>query len=267
MTKKLYIIGYDISNAKRLRWTANLLEDYGVRIQNSVFYANLDDKSLEILRTQLMKIINENEDSVFVQPVCGNCLNNLYLIGTAENQSALRGLEGTAARKYFSVLQHNINPEWALFPNRSQHPPKSNVNAVLSFPYTLLGNYVETAILSFSLDSMMGVFHVCYYGSVSLVYDLMEEFRTPLCDTVCCSLFNLGILKENDFEYMEDSSVFLTNSSIRTVIKEFERKLQDMIYYEEEQLTYKEIIFEQVRKFRTFIEGKSVCYVPFAAKY
>lgn len=63
-----------------------------------------------------------------------------YLVDCEEADSIekLRGLEGISARSYFSVFGLNILPEWAEFPCRSKNPPRSNVNAVLSFLYTLL---------------------------------------------------------------------------------------------------------------------------------
>lgn len=125
------------------------------------------------------------------------------LLSDAEKTSdieKLRGYEGMAAREYFSVFAFNLVPEWAIFNTRSKNPPKSNVNAVLSFLYTLLMYRVESAIESTGLDICCGNLHALNYGKNALVFDLMEEFRTPICDTVCASLFNQGVLQENDFE-------------------------------------------------------------------
>ncbi|MHC6204242.1 CRISPR-associated endonuclease Cas1 [Breznakiellaceae bacterium SP9] len=69
---------------------------------------------------------------------------------------------------------HNLISEWASFPNRSRNPPLTNVNAVLSFLYTLLMYRLETAIELAGLDPMAGFFHAIEYGKNSLVFDLME---------------------------------------------------------------------------------------------
>lgn len=177
----------------------------------------------------------------------------------------VRGYEDLAARTYFSVFEMNINPDWAVFVKRSKNPPCTNVNAVLSFLYTLLMYRVESAIVAEGLDSCCGNLHVLNYGKSALVYDLMEEFRTPIADSLCCSLFNLGTLKENDFEVVDsiesnddipkeketipesdfendseivfedeksEEAIFLTKEGIKKVIAAFEEKMDSVIYYE-----------------------------------
>ncbi len=189
--------------------------------------------------------------------------NNLQ---RATSLDSLRGYEGNASKLYFNVLRYNITPEWAEFTERSTRPPKSNVNAVLSFLYTLLTNYVETAAMSCTLDTMIGTMHSVEYGNLSLVYDLMEEFRTPLCDTVCCAMFNMGILCNDDFEFCDDGAVYLTDKGMSKAIEAFELKLQEGIYYTGENriCSYKEIIFFQAKQYRTYIDGKKKKYDSFA---
>ena len=53
-----------------------------------------------------------------------------------------------------------------------------------------------------ALDPYPGFLHAIDYGRYSLVLDLMEEFRPIIADTLTLSLFNLRILKPDDF-YME----------------------------------------------------------------
>lgn len=117
-----------------------------------------------------------------------------------ESVDSLRGYEGSAARKYFEVFGYNLQPDWADFKKRSKNPPRSNVNAVLSFLYTLLSYWIESALDSTGLDICAGNLHAVNYGRNALVFDLKEEFRSPIADSLCCSLFNLGTLKEDDFE-------------------------------------------------------------------
>ena len=62
-----------------------------------------------------------------------------------------------------------------MFEKRSKHPPKTNVNAVLSFLYYLLSEEVEFAIQSEGLDCNAGTLHEIQQGRKSLVYDLMED--------------------------------------------------------------------------------------------
>lgn len=73
---------------------------------------------------------------------------------------------------YVAKFEMNINPDWAIFGKRSKNPPCTNVNAVLSFLYTLLMYRVESAIVAESLDSCCGNLHVLNYGKSALDYSL-----------------------------------------------------------------------------------------------
>ena len=53
-TRRHYIISYDITDNKQRSRLANILLDYGDRMQKSVFEADLDDKNLnDILKVAL----------------------------------------------------------------------------------------------------------------------------------------------------------------------------------------------------------------------
>ena len=175
---------------------------------------------------------------------------------TCRYMKSLRGLEGMASRIYFSVFKRNVFPEWAEFESRSKHPPLSNVNAVLSFLYSLLSDEMTFIIESYGLDSMVGTLHELSYSRNSLSCDLMEEFRTPVADTICCRLFNNRVLKEDDFEE-RDGGVYMTRDGMKKVIAAFEERMLEK---------YREILFHQVERYKDLMEGKAEKYEPFFFK-
>ena len=63
-----FAISYDIKdNARRLK-IANVLKDFGARVQLSVFEAFLDPGDLERLQTPLNRHLNPEEDSLRLYP-------------------------------------------------------------------------------------------------------------------------------------------------------------------------------------------------------
>lgn len=116
----------------------------------------------------------------------------------ADNLESLRGLEGRAAVCYFAGFRAGLDRDFG-FRKRVRRPPTDPVNSVLSLLYTLLLNRIIAAVRVAGLDPYPGVFHALDYGRFSLPLDLIEEFRTPVADTLTLSLFNLGVLKEKDF--------------------------------------------------------------------
>ena len=119
---------------------------------------------------------------------------------------SLRGYEGRASALFFKGFPHGfVLPQG--FHRRVRRPPTDPVNAVLSLLYTLLMNRVYAAVRTTGLDPYPGCLHSLDYGRYSLVLDLMEEFRTPVVDTLTLSLFNLNILKPADFRKEQDHQV------------------------------------------------------------
>lgn len=169
-----------------------------------------------------------------------------------ESLESLRGLEGMTARFYFSILGLHIKPDWAIFEKRSKHPPETNVNAVLSYLYFLLSGEVEIAIQSEGLDCMVGNLHELQYGRQSLVYDLMEEFRVPFADIICCRLFNHKILNQKDF-IKEQKVVYLTREGMKKVVAEFESKMNQTIQINEIEHTCRDAIFKQVEAYKNVL--------------
>lgn len=62
-----------------------MLEDYGKRVQYSVFECRLDAKTLEKLVEQLEPFAEGNDsDSIRVYQICENCLKKAVLLGRGE---------------------------------------------------------------------------------------------------------------------------------------------------------------------------------------
>ena len=271
-------------------------------------YRILDDKkqSLEIARSivvgkiknqisfmQRIKRKNGSTEHVVLDSITAikNTLDNAQKTDDIEK---LRGFEGIAARQYFAVFGYNIQCDWAEFKTRSKNPPRSNVNAVLSFLYTLLMYRVESALETQGLDVCCGNLHAINYGKQALVFDLMEEFRSAIADSVCCALFNLGTLNQEDFEikkFSEDdadyplengqtgegkdenseeeiNAVLLTKVGIKKVIAAFENKMDTLILYQPtgKKISYQKIIYEQAEHYKRVITGEETEYKAYYLK-
>lgn len=213
-------------------------------------------------------------DSMYQMKRCRNLLEK------AKTINEIRGLEGECAHLYFDCLSFNITCGWTSFTGRNKNPPKDPVNAVLSFVYTLLASRISSYIHEIGLDSSVGTLHALSYGRESLVYDLLEEFRTPIADTLTCALFNMKILNSSDFRYgetenddeeelVEQSSylrnaVLLTENGMKKVITQLERKLEDEHDYplKSRVMSYDKIIKAQVAHYKDVVLGIQDHYLP-----
>lgn len=60
----LILIAYDVCQPKRLSQVAKTLEDYGSRVQYSLFECRLEERAFQTLWDKLLDIIDESEDKL-----------------------------------------------------------------------------------------------------------------------------------------------------------------------------------------------------------
>lgn len=65
-----HLVIYDIADPKCLRRVARLMEDFGVRLQDSVFDCWLSPSQLARLQAKMLPLIHLGEDSVRYIPLC-----------------------------------------------------------------------------------------------------------------------------------------------------------------------------------------------------
>ncbi|HOK07844.1 MAG TPA: CRISPR-associated endonuclease Cas1 [Syntrophales bacterium] len=174
-----------------------LLEDpaFGLRVARAIVagkLANLATLLYRIKRTRDAPLAGKN--AVAIQEL-------LPLVEKADNLDTVRGYEGRGSALYFAGFPAGFVGDWG-FTRRVRRPPTDPVNSVLSLLYTFLMNRVYAAVRIAALDPYLGCLHAMDFGRYSLVLDLMEEFRPIVADTLTLSLFNLRILRKDDF-YVE----------------------------------------------------------------
>lgn len=192
----------------------------------------------------------------------------LKKLKNADNIDSIRGFEGDAAQRYFSVLSLVISANnRADFPfnKRTRRPPRDAFNALISFLYALLLNDCRTALETVGLDSQLGFFHVPRPGRPSLALDLQEEFRAPLCDRLALTLINRGQLKPKDFDYREGGSVLLNDKGRKTVITAYQEKKKEEINHPllDKSVPIGLLAQIQARLLARYLRSDIEAYVPF----
>ncbi len=70
MINKHWLAIYDISDTKRLSKIAKLMEDFGIRVQKSVFEIEAPEQTIKILELKAMKLMNLEEDFLVIFDIC-----------------------------------------------------------------------------------------------------------------------------------------------------------------------------------------------------
>lgn len=145
----------------------------------------------------------------------------------------LRGLEGMAAVQYNSVWDDLIlqQKDDFYFHGRHKRPPLDNVNALLSFAYTLLSNDMKSALEAVGLDAYVGFLHRDRPGRASLALDVMEELRGVYADRFVLTLINKKLIHGKGFYKKENGAVMMDDDTRKIVLKAWqERKQEKMIH-------------------------------------
>ncbi|MCC6585126.1 MAG: CRISPR-associated endonuclease Cas2 [Bryobacterales bacterium] len=79
-----YVICYDVSDDGRRYRLANALLDFGTRVQESVFVANLDNSLYARMVARIQKLLQPEVDRVHIFTLCGECIKRTRVLGTAE---------------------------------------------------------------------------------------------------------------------------------------------------------------------------------------
>jgi CRISPR-associated protein Cas1 len=188
-------------------------------------------------------------------------------IDRAENSDEVRGIEGTAAAQYFGVFNHLIidQKDSFVFRERSRRPPLDEVNALLSFIYTILTHDVRSALETVGLDPAVGFLHRDRPGRPSLALDLMEEFRSVIADRLVLSLINKRQVTSKGFSKAENGAVVMDSDTRKILLTEYQYRKQTEVYhpYIEEKIPIGLLFFVQANLLARHIRGDIDGYPPF----
>lgn len=194
----------------------------------------------------------------------------LPVIAEEDTLDSLRGWEGKSAVAYFGVFDDMILSNKAVFyfRERSRRPPLDNVNAMLSFAYSLLAHDCASALESVGLDAYVGFMHRDRPGRSSLALDLMEELRPCMADRFALTLINSRMVAERDFSQQENGAVFLTEQGRKQFLKFWQEKKRETLThpYLGEKLPWGMIPYVQALLLARYIRGDMDAYPPFLWK-
>ncbi len=205
-----------------------------------------------------------------VKKASDNLKNSINYIQNSQTKGELRGYEGEAASVYFGVFDELIlqqKKEFS-FQGRNKRPPKDNVNAMLSFVYTLLANNVVSALESVGLDPYVGYLHTERSGRASLALDLIEELRAVFADRFVLSLINKKIISGKSFIKKENGAVLMNDDLRKKLLIEWQNKKKEIIThpYLKEKVEWGMIPYVQALLLARYLRGDLDSYPVFLWK-
>ena len=244
-------------------------------------WADDDAKSLEVAqavvaakiansRSILARFQRDHGETPPVTGAIGMMGKILDLARRATSVDMVRGLEGEAAKEYFSAFSHLVVAQKDDFPfqGRNRRPPLDNMNAMLSFAYTLLTHDVEAALESVGLDPAVGFLHKDRPGRPSLALDLIEELRPHIADRLVLSLVNMRQVAAKGFKKMESGAVMMDDATRKQFLVSYQERKKDEITHPfiQEKIPLGLVPFIQATLLARRLRGDLDAYPPFIWK-
>ncbi len=178
--------------------------------------------------------------------------------------NVLRGVEGASAQKYFSIwkIESVIKNKNFKFQGRFKRPATDEVNALLSFCFSLLHSEIHTQLMIAGLDPFVGFLHEQSFGHSALASDFLETFRGPV------EHFVWKTLNRKEFDKSEDFERDVRNGTVQLSTKGFKKffpKWTKFLRTDELNLGYNltRLIEIDIRSFVHFLMGDKEEHTPF----
>lgn len=182
----------------------------------------------------------------------------------------IRGVEGDCAKTYFGVFDELIvQQKDSFFMNdRNKRPPTDNLNAMLSFLYTLLAHDIQSALETVGLDPYVGFLHRDRPGRASLALDIMEEFRAFFVDRLVLSLINRKQITAKGFTIKESGGVMMDTDTRKDVLTAWQKRKQEEITHPflNEKISVGLLPYVQALLLSRYLRGDLDAYPPFLWK-
>jgi len=221
-------------------------------------------------RTSLLRAAREQGESEATAALDRSALRLkrvLEELSDTDSIDVVRGHEGDAAKTYFDAFDHLIlNQKDAFFlRGRSRRPPLDNVNALLSFLYTLLTHDTVGALEAVGLDPAVGFLHRDRPGRPSLALDLVEELRPVLADRLALTLINRHQISAEGFRKLETGAVTMDDQTRREVLAAWQKRKQEEIVHPflQERVPFGLVPHVQAMLLARYLRGDLDGYPPF----
>ncbi|HEY1067123.1 MAG TPA: CRISPR-associated endonuclease Cas1 [Pirellulales bacterium] len=232
----------------------------------------------KIRNQRTMMLRNHVEPS----PVVASQLKNAVSVAErAESLDELLGVEGNAARLYFSSFAGMIKADAVAevrsakvldafnfeFTGRNRRPPKDAVNALLSLAYSLLAKDLTITCHAVGFDPYLGFYHQPRYGRAALPLDLMEPFRPLIADSAVLAAINTRMVTPKDFVRVGDA-VALKPAGRKAFFRAYEQRMDALATHPTfgYRVSYRRMLEIQTRLLARLLTGETNSYPVFTTR-
>ena len=162
--------------------------------------------------------------------------NNSYLI------KEFLGFEGSIANIYWECISKILEIDF----KRIKQGASDTINSSLNYGYAILYSIIQKSLIEANLNIYISFLHSYENNKPSLVFDVIEEFRTYVVDRTIISMLNKN-------EPLKIENGLLTKSSKELIIKNIYEKLYSFVSYKKEKVLMINVIKHQINNLKKSI--------------
>jgi CRISPR-associated protein Cas1 len=174
-------------------------------------------------------------------------------------EGSLRGIEGPAARRYFTTLGLLL-PKRYYFARRSRRPALDPFNALLNYVYGMLYNRVEHSLIIAGLDPYLPLLHADGYRRPAFVYDFIEAYR-PWADAVAVRICLDKQLKKSHLQ-AKDAGLWLSPAGRGLAVETFNNGLLEKVERHRGAVMRQHALQEQATDFAQYLLARGMQLKP-----
>lgn len=171
----------------------------------------------------------------------------------------LVGHEAQVAIRYWDYLRELFSDDEVGFERREHKGATDLVNSMLNYGYAILYVRVWQALLAARLNPYESLIHVRQEAKPTLVYDMVEVFRSQVVDRIVISLVQKG-------QDLEMRGGLLTDNTRQLLVKSVMERLARYEKYQGEEIKMEQIILRQAKLLAKAFEGTDK-FKPYVAKW
>ena len=171
----------------------------------------------------------------------------------------LLGHEAQVAIRYWDYIRELFSDDQVKFEQREHQGAKDLVNSMLNYGYAILYVRVWQALLAAHLNPFDSLIHAHREGKPTLVYDMIEIFRSQVVDRVVISLVQKG-------QNLEVRNGLLTDQTRQLLVKSVMERLARYEKYQGEEMKMEQIMLRQANLLAKAFEGTDK-FKPYMARW
>lgn len=167
--------------------------------------------------------------------------------------------EAQVAIRYWDYIRELFTDDNVSFAQREHQGAKDLVNSMLNYGYAILYVRIWQALLAAKLNPFESLIHVQRESKPTLVYDMIEIFRSQVVDRIVISLVQKG-------QDLEVRNGLLTDATRQLLVKSVMERLARYEKYQGEEMKMEQIIQRQAKLLAKAFEGTDK-FKPYVAKW